>query len=246
MEASFSDTLRWLLIGAGIAVVAVVYWISRRAASRASGTPPPSRQVAPDFPSDTAPVVREHPEGKPGDEFVPAGVEEQVGQLRQPEGVTDGGESGGRVLVLHVKSRLPQRGFSGTDIMRVAEQVGLERAAGSDGGFFRRPMPGDTPPDDAQPLFYVANIFNPGVFKWTDMESFSTPGLSLFAQLPGALPPLDTFDELLKCARLLAGQLQGVVLDESRSNLTAQTIQHLREDLQAYAMGRTAVLGEDK
>ena len=84
----------------------------------------------------------------------------------------------------------------------------------------------------------MTDMFKPGVFEWDAMASFSTSGLSLFAQLPGGLPPLETFAELLECARLFADELHGAVLDESRSDLTEQTVRHTREDLQAYAVRR--------
>ncbi len=148
-------------------------------------------------------------------------------------------EASGKLLVLHVQAKA-RRKFVGPEILRVAEQTALDRASGSDGGFFQRRAPDVAAASDDAPLFYMANMFSPGVFRWEEMESFSTSGLSLFAQLPGALPPLETFDELLKCARLFAAKLHGVVLDESRSDLTVQTIQHIKEDLQAYARGRAA------
>ena len=150
-----------------------------------------------------------------------------------------GGDLKGRLLVLHVQARSKQS-FSGADIMRVAEQAGLEQAAGSNGGFYQCRLGGGADAPGHEVLFYVANMFSPGVFKWSGMESFSTTGLSLFAQLPGALPPLETFDKLHECARRFAQGLQGAVCDESRSNLTSQTIQHIKEDLQNYAMGRGA------
>ncbi len=144
-----------------------------------------------------------------------------------------------KVLVLHVQSK-SQRQFAGADILRIAERAGLERATGSDGGFFQYRVSRIVPEPDEPPLFYMANMFSPGVFDWGKMEDFSTAGLSLFAQLPGTLPPLETFDELLKCARLFAAGLGGAVRDDSRSDLTVQTIQHIKEELQAYALGRAA------
>lgn len=248
VDASFSGFLRWILIGVGVMVVIAVYLISRREgisrreADRASG---PDR-VPPDFPRDAAETGRDGalPE-RSGGPVEEQGDESDRPRLAQadPLGNAVGAETGAddRVLVLHVQSRSPRHKFSGADILRVAEQAGLERAATVDNeGFFQRRAPGSASEADPGMLFYVTDMFDPGVFKWSEMESFSTSGVSLFARLPGVLSPLETFDELLECARLFADGLQGAVFDESHSDLTSQTIQHIKEDLQAYAAERAA------
>ncbi len=218
--------MRWLLLGIGVLVVVGVYWVSRRGTS---GETSIAQRIPPVPPGEDAAHTEEPPDETPAesstdDETLAAVPEHAVG---------------GRLLVLHVQAKSPYK-FAGADILRIAEQAGLERAAGSGGGFFQRRAPTSAAASEEAPLFYLANMFSPGVFKWADMESFSTTGLSLFAQLPGALTPPAVFDELLECARLFADNLHGAVLDDSHSDLTAQTIQHIKEDLQAYAMGRAA------
>ena len=243
VETSFPGLLRWFLIGIGVAVVIAVYWVSRRESDRASDVP----RVPPSFPPGTAETDRAAPP-----ERVNKPAAEQAGEKDRPRvaraAIPDaaGAAPGGKMLVLHVQSRPPRHEFPGADILRVAEQAGLERAVtAGNNGFFRKRAPGNSATPEPGALFYVANAFDPGVFKWSEMESFSTSGVSLFARLPGALSPLETFDELLKCARLFADGLQGAVFDESHSDLTSQTIQHIKEDLQAYSMGRAAS-GTDK
>ena len=245
MDASFSDLLRWLLLGIGVLIIIVVYWFSRRGQSK----PFPSQRVVPEFPRDVVEAGESAPDGEAAEESTELQAEERstspapfkqnsdnvFTELETPSDVKPASEPGGRLLVLHVRSK-SKREFAGADILRIAEQAGLERAVGSSGGFFQCSAPS---PDDP-PLFYIANMFSPGVFKWSEMDTFSTAGLSLFAQLPGVLPPLKAFDALLECARRFANDLQGSVCDESRSDLTVQTIQHIKEDLQTYAMGRAA------
>ncbi len=247
MEASFSGLLRWLLLGIGVLVVAGVYWVSRRAgggktpaAQREPPVPPredPEHVADPPLKEPAARQIEEHREEPAA---APAAAP-RVAQTGRHDDFTaaPGHTLEDKLLVLHVRSKSPHQ-FAGADILRIAEQAGLERAAGSDGGVFRRRAPGSTAASTEPPLFYLANMFSPGEFEWAGMETFSTTGLSLFAQLPGALTPPETFDELLRCARLFADGLHGAVLDESRSDLTVQTIRHLREELQAYAMGRAA------
>ena len=57
---------------------------------------------------------------------------------------------------------------------------------------------------------------------------FSSPGLALFLGLPGPGDPADAFDRMLEIARGLATRLGGDLRDDTRSTLTAQTIQAYR------------------
>lgn len=269
MEDAFPGILRWFLLGIGAAVIVAVYWVSRRGGGRSSAgeRKMPTGLSADDVPADAQAVSETDPEAEPEidlgadapapppDRDEPASdpapapgrrIQQWVRRhAGKPDEASGGGEAGddaaegkggGKLLVLHVRAKAEKK-FAGAEILRIAEQTALERTAG---GFFQRRAPAGGADSDGPPLFYLANMFSPGVFKWDEMDSFSTSGLSVFAQLPGALQPLETFDELLKCARLFAAKLQGVVLDESRSDLTAQTIQHIKEELQNYARGRVA------
>jgi cell division protein ZipA len=60
------------------------------------------------------------------------------------------------------------------------------------------------------------------------------PGVTLFAVLPGPLPPMQTFDTLLEAARSLADRLHGVVQDERGASLSAQRLMNIREGLIDY------------
>ncbi len=80
-------------------------------------------------------------------------------------------------------------------------------------------------------IFSVANMVEPGYFELSGMNSMETPGIALFACLPGPLKDDVTFDILLSEAYELAIQLNADLLDESRSTLTKQTMHHMREEL---------------
>ena len=81
------------------------------------------------------------------------------------------------------------------------------------------------------PLFSVANMVKPGDFDLQRIEDFSTPGISLFMQLPASQPAPEVFDVLLSEARHLAEALAGRLQDADHSTLTRQTAQHLREQM---------------
>ena len=62
-----------------------------------------------------------------------------------------------------------------------------------------------------------------------------SPGLNLFAVLPGPKPERETFDELVHAARQLAERLDGMMADQHGEELTPQRISRLRQALEAPA-----------
>ena len=91
-----------------------------------------------------------------------------------------------------------------------------------------------TNPKD-EPLFSLANILNPGVFKMDEIEQLTTPGVTLFMRLPGAtaapINGLDAFTRMHDTARQLARALNADVYDERRLILTETAASQLREKI---------------
>jgi len=80
-------------------------------------------------------------------------------------------------------------------------------------------------------LFSVANIREPGILDPAAMENFSTPGVALFMQVPGAVDAVRAFDAMVAAAKFLADKLDGTVCDATRSVMTTQTTSHLRDEV---------------
>lgn len=74
--------------------------------------------------------------------------------------------------------------------------------------------------------FSLANIMNPGTFNLDEIETFSTQGVSLFMTLPNAGDSFEVFEMMLNCAKQLALEFKGQVLDDKRNVMTKQTEQH--------------------
>ena len=55
-------------------------------------------------------------------------------------------------------------------------------------------------------------------------------------RLPGPMEGLKAFNTMLDCAQTMASKLDAKVLDESRSVLTQQSIDHLREEIQLFSL----------
>ncbi|WP_224746129.1 cell division protein ZipA [Neiella litorisoli] len=90
-------------------------------------------------------------------------------------------------------------------------------------------------------VFSLANMVKPGTFDVDNMESFKTPGVSLFMTLPNAGEPTQSFNMMLNAAQKLARELKGQVLDDTRSVLTNQKIRHYQERIREFERKRLIV-----
>ena len=79
-----------------------------------------------------------------------------------------------------------------------------------------------------KPLFSAANILDPGTFDIDDVNSMATPGILVFAKLPGPINGLSLFDELLEASRAITEKLSGALCDESRQPVTEETVEVMR------------------
>jgi len=127
------------------------------------------------------------------------------------------------VLAITVMARAG-KSFPGGDLQAVLEAAGLRHG---DMGIFHYQESGKSARSVAD--FSVANVLKPGAFDLDSMADRSTPGVAMFVQLPGPDDPGAAFEGMLRTARKLADQLEGVVCDETRSTLTGQAINHMRE-----------------
>jgi len=82
--------------------------------------------------------------------------------------------------------------------------------------------------------FSLANALNPGTFNLDDMGSFQTKAVTMFMILPGPKEPLKSYQMMLETAQHLAKELDGQLVDNTKSVLTQQTIQHFSEQIQDF------------
>ena len=195
--------LRLILLLIGAAVVAAVYLLSRRPSAPSDRSPSrtPPTLGEPEFPGDDLPS-----EPDPAAPPKRAPVREQGEQL---------------ILALHV---MPKSGENapGAQVLSALESCGLKYGRYK---VYHRLEGGKA----AASVFSVANMVEPGSFEPEELAASSLPGLTLFMVLPGPRGGVAAYADMLATARRLAQQLEGEVLDESRSTLTRQTARHIRE-----------------
>lgn len=93
--------------------------------------------------------------------------------------------------------------------------------------------PGDKKPETFA-LFSVANMVEPGTFTLDEMDSFTTPGLSLFMQLPLPINAREAYQVFVKKAQALAKSLHADLYDDQFNLISQQIINHNLEKISAY------------
>jgi cell division protein ZipA len=84
-------------------------------------------------------------------------------------------------------------------------------------------------PADAPPVFSALNAVKPGTLDPAEMEALHTPGIALVLRASGLERPGEAFELMHGAATSLAEELRGRLCDESRSTLTRQALNHIRE-----------------
>jgi cell division protein ZipA len=120
--------------------------------------------------------------------------------------------------------------FSGDALRDALERVDLYHGDMNIFHRYERPADHRTPT-----LFSAANVLAPGSFEADRMDTLSSPGIAMFMRLPGPESPADAFQQMLDAAKTVAQDLNGTLCDETRSTLTPQSINHLRERIADFS-----------
>ena len=86
-----------------------------------------------------------------------------------------------------------------------------------------------------EPVYSVASLLKPGLLDPADAANFSTPGLSIFMVLPGPLPAMTAYREMLTTAQQLAESLNASVYDMRRQPLTPEAALRIEKDVEQWA-----------
>lgn len=133
------------------------------------------------------------------------------------------------LVILHIAAKPPNQ-ILGKELLRAFSDVGLEYDKSK--LFYRYTQRFS----EKLELFGAVNSVNPGTFELEHMGEFRTPSISLFMRLPVPMDSLKAFNIMLDCAQNLAHFLNAELYDQSRSAITKQTIDHMREEIQLYSL----------
>ena len=231
------STFRWVLIIAGIAIVAGIFLF---------GNPDKKRKPRASRKRVHAQRVRREPvldsegndDGGNGDE-----------DIRQPElaiGGLDEGESAAesnvepgfsakpkapaaplpdKIVTLFLQARDNHR-ITGVDLLDASLKSGL--VFGSHDIFHR------IQEEDIEPIFSMANLTKPGTFDKSAWNTMEIKGVTMFMTLPGPRNALDAWDSMLATSRRLAELLHADLLDDAHAVFTRQRSMQIKEELREY------------
>lgn len=128
------------------------------------------------------------------------------------------------VFVLNVVAR-DELGFAGEDVLHIL--LACDLRFGDMDFFHRHEQSAGRGPIQ----FSVANMMKPGVFDIDKMSQLRTRGLMFFVTLPGPDDMLQAFDYMHETALTVAKNLNGDVLDDTRSAITRQSLEHMRQQI---------------
>jgi FtsZ-interacting cell division protein ZipA len=155
-----------------------------------------------------------------GTEHPPPGA--LPGEMPRPPLVDWPPESERHILSLRIAALSNER-LSGRVVRLALGACGFEHGRF---GIFHQPGA------DGRALLSAANLSKPGIFDLPNMDFQRFSGLSLFAVLPGPLPPAAALDHLLDTAQDLAERLRARLQDEQGLALGATQLEALRRTVQ--------------
>ena len=209
------DGLRWLLLLAGVLVIAGVYLYSRRKDAAAEAEAPPVERREPTLEGEVAAIE--------ADEAGLETVEPDMDGAAEKQPAVDAPQ---KIVTLRIVAK--NRGsFRGDELILSLRGIGLRH--GKFGIYHRYDGA-----DEDRTIFSAASLVEPGSFDVANIKDQQIPGISLFMVLPGPVDGVEAFDLMIAAARALSQSLDGELLDESGSTLSIQRERYMREEIIQY------------
>ena len=219
------DTLRLILLLFGAGVIAAVYaWTRFNSLKKKSAhrTGPVSSGRAIEEPDDAA--IQQELER----------MQNVMNGKESPAVQSTPGLQEERIIIISIVAADDQL-FSGDALQKAFEKNDLQHG---DKGIFHRLVRRNS---IDEPVFSLANMVKPGDFGNGDLRGFSTPGVTLFLELPGPVESMEAFDDFVQTAERLAVELGGQLHDQKHCVITHQALMQMREQLAESLLHTRAV-----
>ncbi len=240
----FDDPLSLTLLASALIAVLAVVWVGRKGGVREEMSPPrdemdalgaivepePEEAEPETLAAEPEPVAESTTEEAELEAVEEAEAEEMAtGEtvVAEPERTSEPEKNAEPArelfVILHVVSKSGEP-FGGGELLEAMENSGLNYGKHRIFHYYH----------EQETVFSVANMLEPGVFDMDNIDSFRSPGVSLFMRLPTALEGLQAFADMLAVAQGLARKLGAEVLDERRQPLSQERIAALRDQVSRF------------
>ena len=242
------STFRWILVIAGIVIVAGIFLFGnpdrkrkprasrkRVHAKRVRREPAleSERQAEDEFGEEGDSMQAELAIGLPADDDPDTGGQREVrieprldSRPKAPAGPLPD-----KIVTLFLQAR-DNHLISGIELLDASLKSGL--VFGSHDIFHR------IHEEDVEPIFSMANLTKPGSFDKSAWNTMEIRGVTMFMTLPGPRNALDAWDAMLATSRRLAELLHADLLDDKHEVFTRQRSLQIKEELREYERQKNA------
>jgi cell division protein ZipA len=236
------STFRWILIIAGLAIVAGIFLFGnpdRKRKPRASRKRAHAKRVRrePGLEQD----AEQPPDGDEGftqAELDIGGARREAERIEpsleprpQPQPAAPSAPMPEKIVTLFVQAR-DNHVITGVDLLDASLKSGL---VFGDRDIFHR-----IHEEDVEPVFSMANLTKPGSFDKNAWNTMEIRGVTMFMTLPGPRNALDAWDSMLATSRRLAELLHADLLDEKHQVFTRDKSLQIKEELREYERQKAA------
>jgi len=237
------ESLRWILLAAGIAFVIVIYFLGRNRRQRKRSM---VDELDDDLPAFSAQSLDDVDEGVGQvrvitsadsyneDDDVALNVSADSESPESTQNDSPGGDASAKnvlndIIVLYILPK-PDCDLAGAQINSAAQAMGLRFGEMNVFHYL----------DGTRSVFSLANMLEPGSFDADTMHDLKTTGLTVFMQMHVG-DPLDDLTEMLQRSYQLAGLLDARLCNHKREPLTEQDAENYRTQVSEFIAAKAAV-----